>query len=112
MARVRTCTPDSEATLITLLQLRKCPWAAAVRQTLANVDVDYGAVQVPYDRALRNEVIALTGQDKTPVLIDGDTVLCESRAIVAYLYETYGDTRQHERAQEIRDELRESPTTT
>jgi glutathione S-transferase len=92
--------------MITLLQLRKCPWSAAVRQTLANVDQDYGVVQVPYDRTLRHQVIELTGQDKTPVLIDGDTVIWESRRIVAYLYETYGDRRQHERAQEIRQELR------
>jgi len=76
--------------MITLLQLRKCPWAAAVRQTLANVGQDYGVIQVPYDRALRHQVVALTGQDKTPVLIDGDTVLWDSRRIVAYLYETYG----------------------
>jgi glutathione S-transferase len=88
--------------MITLLQLRKCPWAAAVRQTLANVEVDYGVVQVPYDRSLRDEVIVLTGQDRTPVLIDGDTVLWDSRRIVAYIYETYGDARQHERADEIR----------
>jgi len=94
--------------VITLLQLRKCPWAAAVRQTLANVEQDYGVVQVPYDRALRHEVIALTGQDKTPVLIDGDTVVWESRRIVAYLYETYGDARQHERAQELRGEARDA----
>jgi glutathione S-transferase len=92
--------------MITLLQLRKCPWSAAVRQTLANVEQDYGVIQVPYDRALRHQVIELTGQDKTPVLIDGDTVLWDSRCIVAYLYETYGNTRQHERAQEIRDEMR------
>jgi glutathione S-transferase len=94
--------------VITLLQLRKCPWAAAVRQTLANVEQDYGVVQVPYDRRLRHGVFALTGQDKTPVLIDGDTVLWDSRKIVAYLYETYGDARQHERAQEIREEIRET----
>jgi len=93
--------------VITLLQLRKCPWAAAVRQTLANVEQDYGVIQVPYDRTLRHQVIELTGQDKTPVLIDGDNVIWESRRIVAYLYQTYGNARQHERAQEIRDEIRE-----
>ena len=93
--------------MITLLQLRKCPWAAAVRQTLANVEQDYGVIQVPYDRALRHQVRALTGQDKTPVLVDGDTVLWDSRRIVAYLYATYGNARQHERAQEIRDEIRQ-----
>jgi len=98
--------------MITLLQLRKCPWAAAVRQTLANVNQDYGVVQVPYDRSVRHQVLELTGQHMTPVLIDGDTVLWDSRRIVAYLYETYGDARQHERAQEIRDEIRDHAATT
>ncbi len=95
--------------MITLLQLRKCPWAAAVRQTLANVEQDFGVIQVPYDRALRHQVRELTGQDKTPVLIDGETVIWDSRRIVAYLYETYGNARQHERAQEIRTETRHAP---
>jgi glutathione S-transferase len=97
--------------MITLLQLRKCPWSAAVRQTLANVEQHYGVIQVPYERSLRDEVIALTGQDKTPVLIDGDTVLWDSRTIVAYLYETYGDARQNERAEEIREEIRHAAQT-
>jgi len=92
--------------MITLLRLRKCAWSAAVRQALANVEQDYGVIQVPYDRALCRRVIELTGQDKTPVLIDRDTVLGDSRRIVAYLYETYGNARQLERAQEIRDEMR------
>ena len=95
--------------MITLLQLRKCPWAAAVRQTLANVEQDYGVIQVPYERSARHQVMELTGQDKTPVLIDGDIVIWDSRRIVAYLYETYGNARQHERAQEIRTEIRRAP---
>ncbi len=45
------------------------------------------------------------------MLIDGDNVIWESRRIVAYLYDTYGDARQHERAQEIRDEIREITAT-
>jgi glutathione S-transferase len=91
--------------VILLYQLRKCPWAAAVRQTLANVEQDYGVIQVPYDRSLRHEVRAMTGQELTPVLVDGDVVVNESRRAVAYLYETYGNARQHERAQELRDEI-------
>lgn len=91
--------------MILLYQLRKCPWAAAVRQTLANVEQDYGVIQVPYDRSLRHEVRAMTGQELTPVLVDGDVVVNESRRAVAYLYETYGNARQHERAQELRDEI-------
>lgn len=96
--------------MILLYQLRKCPWAAAVRQALANVEQDYGVIQVPYDRALRLEVHAMTGQSLTPVLVDGDVVVNESRAAVAYLYETYGDARQHERAAELRDEIEATAT--
>ena len=90
--------------MITLMQLRRCPWAAAVRQALDNVGQDYGVVQVPYDRALRREVREITGQEMTPVLLDGDAVLTGSREIVAHLYDMYGDGRQRERAAELRRE--------
>ncbi len=80
----------------------------AVPQTLANAAQDYGVVQVPYDRGLRHLVVALTAQDTTPVRIDRDTIFSDSRRIVACLYETYGDARQHERAGEIRQEIRET----
>jgi len=42
------------------------------------------------------------------VLIDVDTIPGDSRRIVASLYETYRDARQHERAQEIREEIHET----
>lgn len=87
--------------MTTLHQLRRCPWAAAVRQALDNVGRDYGVVQVPYDRALRTGVRELTGQDLTPVLVDGDNVIAESHRIVAYLYGTYGDAGQRRRADEL-----------
>ncbi len=92
--------------MITLHQLRRCPWAAAVRQALANVDRDYGAIQVPYTREKRNEVRAMTGQEKTPVLVDGDVVVVDSRKIVAYLYATYGDQGQRARADELWQDVR------
>lgn len=91
--------------MITLHQLRRCPWAAAARQALANVGQDYGAVQVPYDRDARSEVRALTGQAITPVLVDGEVVVTDSRRIVAYLYATYGDERQRARADELLAEV-------
>lgn len=94
--------------MILLYQLRKCPWCAAVRQALANVEQDYGAIQVPYARSDRHEVRALSGQELTPVLVDGDVVLTESRAIVAYLYGTYGDAVQHARAGELRREIEQT----
>ncbi len=91
--------------MILLYQLRKCPWAAAVRQALSNVGQDYGAIQVPYNRPDRHEVIEMTGQKMTPVLVDGDVVINESRRAVAYLYATYGDDTQEKRAQELNDEI-------
>ena len=95
--------------MMTLHQLRRCPWAAAVRQALANVGQDYGAIQVPYAREARNEVRAMTGQEKTPVLVDGDVVVAESRRIVAYLYATYGDRTQRVRAEELKQDVGDEP---
>jgi glutathione S-transferase len=95
--------------MTTLHQLRRCPWAAAVRQALDNVGRDYGVVQVPYERALRAEVRGLTGQDLTPVLVDGDRVVADSHRIVAYLYGTYGDQGQRTRAEELMRLVESSP---
>lgn len=91
--------------MIRLYQLRKCPWCAAVRQALENVGRRYEAVQVPYEREEREEVLRISHQALVPVLVDGDTVLNGSREIVAYLYETYGDATKAERAAELRAEL-------
>ena len=48
---------------------------------------------------------ALTGQEKTPVLVDGDVVVADSRRIVAYLYGIYGDGRQRVRTEELRRDV-------
>lgn len=80
-----------------------------MRQALANVGQDYGVIQVPYAREDRHEVRATTGQDLTPVLIDGDVVVADSRRIVAYLYSTYGDTGQQARAAELLDVVPNDP---
>lgn len=76
--------------VIRLYQLEKCPWCAAARQGLANVEVPYEIVNVPRDRERRAEVQELTGQTLVPVMVDGDTVVWDSRRIVRYLYATYG----------------------
>ncbi len=94
--------------MVTLLQPRNCPWATAVRQPLANVGRDDGVVQVPSERRLRHAVLALTGEDKTPVLINVATIPWDSHRIVASLYATHRDERQHERPQEIREEIHET----
>ena len=68
----------------------KCPWCAAARQAIENVGVEVELVEVPYPREERDEVMALSGQRRVPVLVDGDEVVVDSRRIVRHLYERYG----------------------
>ena len=75
--------------MIRLYQLERCPWCAAARQGLANVGQDYEIIEVQRDRQARREVQELTGQALVPVIVDGDTVVWDSRRIVRYLYATY-----------------------
>ena len=69
----------------------KCPWCAAARQALENVGASVELVEVPYPREERTEVMAVSGQDRVPVLVDGDLVLVDSRRIVSHLYSRMGD---------------------
>jgi glutathione S-transferase len=69
----------------------KCPWCAAARQAIENVGAEVELVEVPYDRAERDAVVAASGQARVPVLVDGDMVVVDSRRIVRHLYANYGD---------------------
>lgn len=69
----------------------KCPWCAAARQAIENVGAAVELVEVPHDRAERLAVVAASGQPRVPVLVDGETVVVDSRQIVRYLYANYGD---------------------
>lgn len=79
----------------TLYHRWKCPWCAAVRQALENVEVRARLVEVPYERSERTEVVAISGQRRVPMLVDGDEVLVDSRRIVRHLYARYGGTTGH-----------------
>jgi glutathione S-transferase len=87
--------------VILLYQLQRCPWCAAARQALENVRQPYRTIEVPDERAQRTEVWELSGQPLVPVIVDGDRVVNDSRAIVRYLYDAYGDARQRARAREV-----------
>jgi glutathione S-transferase len=91
--------------MIRLYQLERCPWCAAARQAFANVDVEYEKVEVPRDRSERTEVIELSGQPLVPTILDGDTVVWDSRRIVRYLYETYGGRARSGSAGELPDDV-------
>jgi glutathione S-transferase len=56
-----------------------------VARELQQRGIDYGEVRVAYRRRDRLEVLDLTGQDRVPVLVDGDQVVHESHRIVEYL---------------------------
>jgi len=74
-----------------LYQRWKCPWCAAARQAIENVGAPVELVEVPYDRAERDEVERASGQRRVPVLVDGDEVIVDSRRIVRHLYDRHGD---------------------
>ncbi|WP_435161677.1 glutathione S-transferase N-terminal domain-containing protein [Halorubrum sp. SY-15] len=79
---------------LTLYELSGCPYCATVRETLAELDLEYESVSVPRAHDERTEVEAVSGQTGVPVLVDeanGVEGMPESTDIVAYLEETYGD---------------------
>jgi glutaredoxin 3 len=88
----------------------KCPWCAAARQGLENVGVAAELIEVPYPRDERDEVLALTGQSRVPVLVDGDEVIVDSRRIVRHLYERHGGERFARSAAELAEEAAADPS--
>lgn len=82
----------------------KCPWCAAARQGIENVGVEVELAEVPYPREERIEVIAVSGQARVPVLVDGDEVVVDSRRIVRHLYERYGGAPFARSAAELAEE--------
>jgi glutathione S-transferase len=62
-----------------------CPCGAVARR-LKRLDVDHRVERVPYRRrSARPEIVELTGQNRVPLLIDGDEVIHDSRRILQYL---------------------------
>src|SRR5438874_12151174 len=87
----------------------RCPWCAAARQAIENVGVEVELVEVPYPRDERDEVAALSGQRRVPILVDGDQVVVGSRPIVRPLYRRYGGERFASSAAELGEGLRARP---
>jgi len=86
----------------------KCPWCAAARQGAENVGVEVELIEVPRPRDERDEVAAVSGQRRVPVLVDGDLVIVDSRRIVRHLYETYGGAELARSAAELADDETET----
>ena len=72
-----------------LYQFETCPYCQRARLALEAKGIEYEKVEVPVNRDDRTELFELSGQYMVPVLVDGDKVISDSAAIVAYLNEKY-----------------------
>lgn len=84
--------------MLKLYQAEWCPWCHIAREALTERGLTYQAINVPVRRSKRDEVRRVSGQELVPVLVDGDRVIVESKAIAEYLAATYppaGDLEHH-----------------
>jgi len=78
---------------LVLYNLPGCPYCAKVKDTLAELDLDYEQIDVPSAHSERTEVEEVSGQTGVPVLVDeanGIDGMPESDDIVEYLEKQYG----------------------
>ena len=74
---------------LTLYHVSWCPECAVVRDKLTALNLTYEDVTVADFRPSRQQVFEVSGQYYVPVLKDGETVLTETREILAYLDKHY-----------------------
>jgi glutathione S-transferase len=67
-----------------------CPCGAVARR-LRKLGIEYETHRVPYRRADRPEIVELTGQNRVPVLIEGDDVIHDSKRILEHLEHEHGE---------------------
>jgi glutaredoxin len=68
-----------------------CPCGAAARK-LNKHGLSYRTVRLPYRRSERPEIVELTGQERVPVLVDGDEVIHDSKRIRQFLDWRYSES--------------------
>jgi glutathione S-transferase len=61
-----------------------CP-CGRVARTLTREGISFEAVRVPQRRSRRPEVVALSGQERVPLLILDGEVICDSKRIISEL---------------------------
>ena len=69
-----------------MLTLYRAPWSTNVQRVtmaLRHKGLEFESVEISYED--RSPVIEISGQPLVPVLVDGDEVVADSMAIVAYL---------------------------
>lgn len=93
---------------LTLYHVSWCPECAVVRDKLDALNLTYEDRIVPDFRPSRQEVFDVSGQYYVPVLKDGETILTETREIVAHLDERYGEGERHEARDEGQDSAQDA----
>ena len=74
-----------------LYHFEACPYCEKVRSALKLMDLRFESVAIdPSDRSV---VKALSGQEKVPILVDGEVVIHDSTRILRYLVQAYGGGR-------------------
>jgi glutathione S-transferase len=74
-----------------LFHFEACPYCEKIRYAMRRLDLRYESVEI--DPADRSAVKAVSGQEKVPVLVDGEVVVHDSSRILRYLVRTYGGGR-------------------
>jgi glutathione S-transferase len=81
------------AKLLELFEAEYCPYSRHVREALTELDLDARIYPIPRNgKRYKQRLVKLSGEAKIPFLHDPNTgtKLCDSNAIVEYLYATYG----------------------
>tara|TARA_B100000686_G_C16336176_1_gene735558 strand:- start:313 stop:510 length:198 start_codon:yes stop_codon:yes gene_type:complete len=60
-----------------------------VRDVLAQMNIKYVKIDVPWPHQQRKEVFEASGQTTVPVMIDGDIILDNEYDIIDYLKKNY-----------------------
>ena len=72
-----------------LYNIDDCGYCAMVRNQLAQMDIGYEKIDVPWSHHERKQVYEVSGQTTVPVLVDGDNILADEYEIIDYLKKTY-----------------------
>ena len=70
---------------MTLYYTEWCPECVLVRNKLSEFDIEYESIIVQDMLPFRKQVYEVSGQYYVPVLVDGDTVLTETRDILEHI---------------------------
>ncbi len=77
--------------MMRVYQAEWCPYCRRVQAKLTELGIAYVAVNVPHEKALREDLFKVSGQRGIPTLVDGDVVIADDDdAIIAYLEGWYG----------------------